>query len=77
MGENGLIGQVWGEMGEGFYALAFFVIITTMFGGEAVSALRLAGILPAERNKGRMPSPRETRARCPRHVKQGQDALAT
>jgi hypothetical protein len=35
-------------------------------GGEAVPALRPAGILPAARTKGKMPSPR-----------QGQDALAT
>ena len=35
--------------------------------GEAVPALRPTGILPVERNKGKMPSPRE----------QGQDALAT
>ncbi len=35
--------------------------------GEAVPALRPAGILPAEKNKGKMPSPQE----------QGQDALAT
>ncbi|TKJ33873.1 MAG: transketolase [Planctomycetes bacterium B3_Pla] len=35
--------------------------------GEAVPALRPTGILPVEKNKGKMPSPRE----------QGQDALAT
>jgi transketolase len=35
--------------------------------GEAVPALRTAGILPVENSKGKMPSPRE----------QGQDALAT
>jgi ribose transport system ATP-binding protein len=38
-------------------ALVYKLINALATGGEAVPALRPAGILPAERNKGKMPSP--------------------
>jgi hypothetical protein len=39
--------------------LYVFSLVPIVVRGEAVSALRPAGILPAAGNKGKMPSPRE------------------